>query len=238
MDQTMIVAAWSGPRNLSTAMMYSFANRPDFDAIDEPFYAAHLARTGRDHPLREAVLASQPTDPATVAERCAKDGNPHVYQKHMAHHMHPGFPMDWVDGATHIHLIRHPARVIASYGAKWRDITEADIGFAAQATLYDKLGGVVLDTSDLRQAPEIMLKSLCAEIGLPWSDTMLEWPAGPKPYDGVWAGHWYNSVHASTGFAGPEGPLPATARQDLLEAALPFYEALKSRALPSAHSAS
>ncbi|MEM7644278.1 MAG: HAD family hydrolase [Pseudomonadota bacterium] len=234
----MRIAAWSGPRNLSTAMMYSFANRPDMTALDEPFYAAHLAVTGRDHPRRDDVLASQPTDPELVSRLCATGGNPHVYQKHMAHHMHSGFPMDWADGAVHIHLIRHPARVIASYGAKWSDISEADIGFAAQAALYDKLGGLVLDTSDLRQAPETMLKKLCGEIGLPWSDAMLAWPAGPKPHDGIWASHWYNAVHASTGFAGPEGPLPETARPDLLRAALPFYEALRSRALPSSQSAS
>ncbi|MEM7711480.1 MAG: HAD family hydrolase [Pseudomonadota bacterium] len=234
----MRIAAWSGPRNLSTAMMYAFANRPDTEALDEPFYAAHLAATGRDHPLRDAVLASQSTDPAQVAALCAQGGNPHIYQKHMAHHMASGFPMAWADGAIHIHLIRHPARVLASYGAKWPDITENDIGFAAQAALYDALGGVVLDTSDLRQAPETMLKKLCAEIGLPWSDAMLSWPAGPKSCDGVWAAHWYDAVHRSTGFAGPEGPLPHAPQPDLLRAALPFYEALRARALPSVHSAS
>jgi hypothetical protein len=229
----MRIVAWSGPRNLSTAMMYAFANRPDCDALDEPFYAAYLAATGLDHPMRDAVLAAQPTDPAEVAALCARPGAPHVYQKHMAHHILHATPMGWAEGAVHVHLIRHPARVIASYGAKRAAATEADLGFAAQATLYDALGGIVLDTSDLRAAPGPMLRRLCVEIGLPWDAAMLAWPPGPKLQDGAWAPHWYGAVHASTGFAGPEGPLPDVDRPDLLRAAMPFYEALKSRALPS-----
>jgi hypothetical protein len=211
-------------------MMYSFGNRPDCTVMDEPFYAAFLARSGLDHPMRDAVLASQPTDPAVVATLCTREGKPHVYQKHMAHHM-PGMPLGWAEGAVHLHLIRHPARVIASYRAKHDALDEAAIGFAAQATLYDRLGGIVLDTSDLRRNPRGMLGKLCAEIGLPFSETMLSWPAGGHPSDGVWAAHWYDSVHRSTGFAGPEGPLPEVTRDDLLRQALPFYEALKARAL-------
>ncbi|MCK0168795.1 HAD family hydrolase [Jannaschia sp. S6380] len=235
----MRIIAWSGPRNLSTAMMYSFGNRPDFEVMDEPFYAAYLAATGLDHPMRDAVLASQPTDPAAVADGCRRGGNPHLYQKQMAHHMLPSFPLGWAEGAVHLHLIRHPARVIASYGAKRETATEADIGFAAQATLYDRFGGVVLDTADIRNNPRGMLGKLCAEIGLDWSNAMLEWPAGGHASDGVWAAHWYGAVHRSTGFAGPEGPLPQVDRDDLLAAALPFYDALKSRALrPSDQSAS
>jgi hypothetical protein len=227
----MRVIAWSGPRNLSTAMMYAFANRPDFAALDEPFYAAFLRATGLDHPMRDAVLTGQDTDPDAVASLCSRDGNPHVYQKHMAHHVLPGTPLGWAEGAVHLHLIRHPARVIASYGAKRGDATEADLGFAMQATLLDRFGGVVLDTSDLRQDPETMLKELCAAIGLPWREAMLSWPAGPRSCDGVWAPHWYDAVHRSTGFAGPEGPLPDCGRPDLLDAAMPFYEAMRARAL-------
>lgn len=234
----MRIIAWSGPRNLSTALLYSFANRPDMAGLDEPFYAAFLAATGADHPMRDAVLAAGPTDPATAAILCSRDGNPHVYQKHMAHHMVPGFPLDWAEGAAHLHLIRHPARVIASYGAKRGAADEADLGFAAQATLYDRFGGVILDTSDLRADPSGTLARLCDALGLARSDAMLAWPAGPKPFDGAWAPHWYDAAWASTGFAGPEGPLPDTDRPDLLAAAMPFYEALRSRALPSDQSAS
>ncbi len=235
----MKIVAWSGPRNLSTAMMYSFGNRPDTEVMDEPFYAAYLAATGLDHPMRDAILASQPTDPAEVARLCAATPHAHGYQKHMAHHMLPGFPMAWSDDAIHLHLIRHPARVIASYGEKRGDITEADIGFAAQATLYDRVGGIVIDTADLRNGPRAMLGRFCAEVGLAWDDAMLAWPAGDHASDGVWAAHWYGAVHRSTGFAGPEGPLPDVARDDLLNAALPFYRAMKARALrPSDQSAS
>ncbi|CUH40747.1 hypothetical protein JSE7799_03482 [Jannaschia seosinensis] len=235
----MRIVAWSGPRNLSTAMMYAFGNRPDCDVMDEPFYAAYLAATGLDHPMRDAILAAQPTDPAEVGRLCSREGSRHVYQKHMAHHMAPGFPLGWAEGAVHVHLIRHPARVIASYGAKREAATEADLGFGAQAALYDRFGGVVLDTADLRDDPPGMLAKLCAAIGLPFDPAMLSWPAGGHASDGVWASHWYGSVHRSTGFAGPEGPLPQGARPDLLRATLPFYEALKSRALePSAQSAS
>jgi hypothetical protein len=122
----MKILAWSGPRNLSTAMMYAFGNRPDFEVMDEPFYAAYLAATGLDHPMRDAILASQPTDPAAVATLCRKPPKIHSYQKHMAHHMLPDFPLDWTEGAVHLHLIRHPARVIASYGAKRDDISASE----------------------------------------------------------------------------------------------------------------
>ena len=226
----MRIAAWSGPRNLSTALMYAFGNRADCDAIDEPFYAAYLARTGLDHPMRDAVLDAQPTEPAAVAALLRRDGAPHVYQKHMAHHM-AGLPLDWAEGCVHLHLVRHPARVIASYGAKRAAMTEADLGFAAQAALYDRLGGVVLDTTALRADPDGVLRRLCAAIGLPWDPAMLAWPAGPKPFDGPWAPHWYDAVHRSTGFAGAEGPVPRVDRPDLLRAALPFYDAMRARAL-------
>ena len=225
----MRIAAWSGPRNLSTAMMYAFAARGDCAVMDEPFYAAFLAATGLDHPMRDAVLAAQPTDPDAVARLCAAEGRPHVYQKHMAHHM-AGMPLGWAEGAVHVHLIRHPARVIASYGAKHDGLSEAAIGFAAQAALYDRLGGVVVDTTRLRRDPRGVLARLCAEIGLPFTEAMLSWPAGGHPSDGVWAPHWYDAVHRSTGFAGPEGPLPAV-EGPLLRAALPFYEAMHDRAL-------
>ncbi|WGH77419.1 sulfotransferase-like domain-containing protein [Jannaschia ovalis] len=230
----MRIIAWSGPRNLSTAMMYAFGNRPDFEVMDEPFYAAYLAATGLDHPMRDAILASQPSDPATVAATCAAEPKIHSYQKHMAHHMVAGMPLSWAESAVHLHLIRHPARVIASYGAKRDTITEADIAFAAQATLYDRFGGIVIDTADLRDNPREMLQKFCVEIGLSWSDAMLSWPAGGHPSDGVWASHWYGAVHRSTGFAGPEGPLPRPDRPDLLRAALPFYDALRDRRLIAA----
>lgn len=224
----MRIAMWSGPRNLSTAMMYSFGNRADFSVMDEPFYAAYLAATGVDHPMRAEILAAQDNDPAKVAALCAQPGTPHMYMKHMPHHMLDGFPMDWAKGCVNIHLIRHPARVIASYAAKREAPSFADIGFGQQTALYDQIGGLVIDSADIRADPEGMLRKLCKAIDLPFDPAMLSWPAGARPEDGVWASHWYGAVHKSTGFAGAEGPLPILSGDEerLLEEALPHYNAL------------
>jgi hypothetical protein len=203
--------------------------------IDEPFYAAYLAATGADHPMRDAVLAGQEARPARVAALCARPRGPageaHVYQKHMAHHAVAGMPLGWAEGAAHLHLIRHPARVVASYGARRGAVGEADLGYLAQAALYDRLGGIVLAAEDVRAAPEAALRALCAALGLPWDAAMLSWPPGGRPEDGPWAPHWYGAVHRSTGFAGAEGPPPDPGRPDLMRAALPLWEALHARRL-------
>lgn len=229
----MRIAMWSGPRNLSTAMMYSFGARKDFAVWDEPFYAAYLSASGIDHPMRNAILTAGETDPALIASRCIGDipGNkPHFYQKHMPHHILEAFPLEWAEDCTNVHLIRHPARVVASYGAKRETVNLEDVGFRQQVDLYDRIGGVVVDSADIRDAPEKMLRKLCAAIDLPFDGAMLNWPAGGHPADGVWAGHWYGAVHRSTGFAGPEGPLPVLDGRELelAEAALPFYERLSA----------
>ncbi|TNF62822.1 MAG: HAD family hydrolase, partial [Rhodobacteraceae bacterium] len=175
----MKIAMWSGPRNLSTAMMYSFAARGDCAVSDEPFYAAYLAATGLDHPMRAEVLASQPGDPAAVAAAMAgpvPGGQAHWYQKHMAHHMLTGFPMGWAEGCTHVHLIRHPARVLASYAAKRENPTLEDIGFPQQQGLFSRFPGPVVDSADIRRDPAGALARLCAEIGLPFSDPLADGP--------------------------------------------------------------
>lgn len=230
----MRIAMWSGPRNLSTAMMYSFGARRDCAVWDEPFYAAYLAATGIEHPLREEVLATGETDPAKVAERCKgpiPNGKEHFYMKHMPHHMVDGFPLDWTAGCVNIHLIRHPARVVASYAVKRESVTLDDIGFRQQTALYARIGGLVVDSADIRANPRKMLGKLCAEIGLPFDEAMLSWPPGGHPADGVWAAHWYGAVHRSTGFAGPEGPMPELggSAASLAAAALPFYRELEAR---------
>ena len=221
----MRIAMWSGPRNLSTAMMYSFGNRADFAVMDEPFYAAFLQATGDDHPMRDEILAAQETDPQRVGELCAQSGRPHMYMKHMPHHMLDGFPMDWAKDCVNVHLIRHPARVIASYIAKREAPSFADIGFGQQTELFEKIGGLVIDSADIRADPEGMLRRLCKIIDLPFDPAMLKWTSGARPEDGVWASHWYGAVHNSTGFAGPEGPLPVLEddAKALLEEALPHY---------------
>lgn len=230
----MKIAMWSGPRNLSTALMYAFGSRPDCAIWDEPFYAPYLAASGADHPLRAEVLAAHESDPAKVAARCAgpiPGGKAHFYMKHMPHHMLDGFPLDWAAGCVNIHLIRHPARVIASYGQKRAEITREDIGFAQQWALYQRLGGVVIDSSDIRADPDAMLRKLCAAIGLDFSPAMLSWPKGPRAEDGAWAAHWYGAVHDSTGFAGAEGALPELSgpAAALAGEAMPYFKRLAAR---------
>lgn len=238
----MRIAMWSGPRNLSTAMMYAFAARGDCAVMDEPFYAAYLARTGLLHPMRDAILAAQPTDPARVVAQLlgpVPAQKTHFYQKHMAQHMIPGIPRDWILEVTNVFLIRHPARVAASFAAKYDRPVLADIGFVQQLDLYRYLKAegqspVVIDSADIRRDPAVMLQRLCAAIGLDFTPAMLSWPRGGHPQDGVWAPHWYGAVHASTGFAPAEGPLPALDgwRAGLARAAMPAYEALRAVALP------
>lgn len=239
---TLRIAMWSGPRNLSTAMMYSFAARGDCAAWDEPFYAAYLAATGLDHPMTAEILAAGETDPARVAARCAgpaPGGEPVFYQKHMTHHMIPGFPLEFMDACANVFLIRHPARVIASYVAKRENPSLADLGFVQQAALFDRVAQrsgkapVVVDSADIRADPAGMLDRLCAAIGLAFADAMLRWPAGPKSFDGAFAPHWYGAVHRSTGFDTAEGPVPQVGpdQQALLDAALPIYDRLRAVAI-------
>lgn len=236
------IAMWSGPRNLSTALMYAFAARPDCAVWDEPFYAAYLRLTGIDHPMRDQIIARHDSDPARVAAACAgaaPDGKPLFYQKHMTLHMIPGIDRGFMRACRNVFLIRHPARVIASYAAKRENPTLADIGFAQQAALFDEVAGwsgetpLVVDSADIRADPRGTLGRLCAALGIPFSEAMLSWPAGPKPYDGIWAAHWYPAVHRSTGFDAAEGPLPdlPPGFAGLADQALPCYERLKACAL-------
>lgn len=228
---------WSGPRNLSTALMYSFAARGDCAVVDEPFYGAYLNATGINHPMRDEVIASQSSDAATVARACLgpiPQGQGLFYQKHMTMHMIPTFDRGFIKDLTNVFLIRHPARVIASYAKKREAPTLADIGFVQQAELFDQVAQMqgaaplVVDSSDIRTRPRETLSRLCAALGIPFTENMLNWPAGPKPYDGVWAPHWYDEVWKSTGFGGAEGELPSlsAAFEDLCAAALPYYQRL------------
>lgn len=227
---TKRIAMWSGPRNLSTAMMYSFAARGDCRVVDEPFYAAYLAETGLDHPMRDAVLMSQDTRPAIVAETLIRPvSEPIFYQKHMTHHLLADWDKSWIRHVQNVFLIRHPARVVASYARKREAPVLSDLGFVQQQQVFqDAGGGIVIDSSDIRADPAAMLRKLCSALGLPWTAKMLSWPAGGHAEDGVWASHWYNAAHASTGFDDAEGALPELngAYASLADAAMPYYEAL------------
>jgi len=234
----MRIAMWSGPRNLSTAMMYSFAARADTAVWDEPFYAAYLAKTGLSHPLGQEILAAGEPVADKVVARCLgpiPNDRPVFYQKHMTHHMIDGFDRGWLSQMTNVFLIRHPARVIASYAAKRENPTLNDIGFRQQAEIYDQVCQItgqrppVIDSFEIRQNPEMALRGLCRDIGLDFDPAMLKWPKGPHADDGAWAPHWYGSVWNSTGFAGAEGGLPTLPDEfrALEAAALEFYQKLQ-----------
>lgn len=234
MDQTKRIAMWSGPRNLSTAMMYSFGGRRDSVVVDEPFYAAYLAKTGLAHPMRDKILASQSQDALVVESQLLGPVTPPVfYQKHMTQHMVEDMPIDWIGQVTNVFLIRHPARVVASYAKKREGPNLDDIGFRQQAELFDHVCAlgqmpVVIDSYDIRRDPEMMMRKLCEAIDLTWDAGMLEWPSGGHASDGVWASHWYGAVHASTGFANAEGELPLLESDyaKIAAQAMPYYDRL------------
>ncbi|HET9070059.1 MAG TPA: HAD family hydrolase, partial [Amaricoccus sp.] len=218
-ERPLRIAMWSGPRNLSTAMMRAWGNRADMAEVrDEPFYAAYLAMTGLEHPMREAVLASQPQDWRVVARDCATAPVARgrlLYQKQMTHHMLPGIDREWILGLANVFLIRAPERVLASYAAKRETVTLEDIGFVQQAELFDLVAGrtgrapPVIDAEAVRADPEGVLRRLCAALGIDFDPAMLGWPAGPRESDGVWAPHWYGAVLVSTGFTPPDPAPPA-----------------------------
>jgi hypothetical protein len=238
------IAMWSGPRNISTAMMRAFENRPDTAVVDEPFYAAYLAETGLDHPMRAEVLAAQPTDPNAVVAHLlgpVPDGKPVFYQKHMTHHMLPGFNCDWIARCRNAFLIRTPYEVLASYTEKRAAVTLADIGVVQQRELFERecerLGRAppVIEARDVLADPRGMLSALCAALGIAFSDRMLAWPAGRRASDGVWGPAWYDAVERSTGFARPgvvrRRVALGSGLQAIAAAADPHYERLARFAL-------
>jgi hypothetical protein len=233
------IAMWSGPRNISTAMMRAFENRADTAVVDEPFYAAWLMRSGADHPMREAILAAQPTDPARVTEGLTgpvPGGRRVFYQKHMAHHMTPDMDLGWMSACANVFLIRSPVDVLASYAVRRPDATLEDIGFVRQWELFereaDRLGAppAVIESTDVLADPQRALSGLCAAVSLDFDPAMLAWPAGPRDSDGVWAPAWYDAVERSTGFAPPRPPTSiedlAPGLRPIAEAAAPYYERL------------
>ena len=234
----MRIAMWSGPRNLSTAMMYSFGARSDCAVWDEPFYAAYLTATGLDHPMRAEILAAGESDAKVVAARCLgdiPDGKTVFYQKHMTHHMVSAIDRKWMNHVTNIFLIRDPAKVIASYNAKRENPTLDDIGFKQQAEIFDQIVRetgeipVVMDSDDILANPETVLRGICNHIGLSFQSNMLNWPTGGHKDDGAWASHWYKSVWGSDGFAKPAASISELSDEGsaLCEQALPYYEKLR-----------
>ena len=239
---TLRIAIWSGPRNLSTAMMRSFGRRADTFVSDEPFYGCFLKATGAGHPMRDEVIAAMDCDWASVMRTLRgdpRDGSPVWYQKHMWHHMAGPIGYDDFAGFRHAFLIREPERMIASYLRKREAARFEDFGLERQAEFFDResdrLGGAppVVDANDVLANPELVLSKLCEALGIPWHAAMLRWAPGRRDSDGVWAAHWYNAVESSTGFGPPETEpveLPADARR-LADRCRPHYERLASHRL-------
>lgn len=195
----------SGPRNISTALMYSFAQRQDTRVLDEPFYACYLAATNADHPGKDAVLASQPAEPAKVFQAIYGDWpEPVLFIKNMAHHIEQ-VGEDFSDDLVNIFLIRDPGQIITSYAQVVHTPVMRDIGIEYQFNLFKHLqekghSPIVIDSGVILDHPEPVLRKLCTACGIPFTTEMLHWPVGPKPYDGVWAKYWYGNVHQSSGF--------------------------------------
>jgi Sulfotransferase domain len=232
------IAMWSGPRNISTAMMRSFEARGDSAVTDEPFYSAYLHRTGIDHPMREEVIASQSRDPSVVAAMLigpVPDGKPIWYQKHMTLHMIEAVDRRWMAQVSNAFLIRDPAAVLASYASKRAEVTLADIGFVQQRELFEQVAErsgappPVIDAADVLAAPGRTLSALCEALKIPYTPAMLHWAPGRRATDGVWAPAWYAAVESSTGFAAPapaKAPALSTQHLRLVEQAQPHYDAL------------
>lgn len=210
-NSTRYLAMWSGPRNISTAMMRSFGNRPGTRVVDEPFYAHYLLkRPDVDHPGRDEIIQSHETDPQHVIQSLIKplaEGIQLCYQKHMCKHMIEGVPLDWMNQCTHVFLIRDPKDVVRSFSRVVPDVSQEDIGLVQQHEMFRKAqeasGEVplVVDSDDILLDPRGVLEKVCDRLNLEFMDSMLHWERGPRPYDGVWARYWYDNVNASTGFA-------------------------------------
>ena len=230
------VAMWSGPRNISTAMMRAWENRGDCAVSDEPLYAHYLDRTGLDHPAREKVIADGDTDWQRVVAALlgpVPDGAAVWYQKHMTHHLLPHMDHAWIAQLRNVLLIRDPREVVASYVKSRATVTADDIGLPQQIALYDELCTAgspppILDAGDFLRAPEIHLRALCAWLGIEFTSRMLQWPKGPRDSDGIWAPHWYAHVWESTGFEAPvEKEINLSgAAAEVAEECLPHYQRL------------
>jgi hypothetical protein len=237
---TSPICLWSGPRNVSTALMYSFAQHEGVAVVDEPLYGHYLRVTGADHPGRDDVIAAMNCDGDVVMtelmRRQAEHPRPRLFIKHMAHHL-VDIELGFLRDTCNIFLIRDPRDMLPSLSIQVPEPCLADTGLLRQWELYSDLldagqEPAILDSRELLTSPRSVLERLCEHIGLPFTPAMLSWDAGPRPEDGVWAPHWYHAVHQSTGFAPyqPKTGFPERLRT-LLEECQPWYDRLFDRAI-------
>lgn len=231
------IAMWSGPRNISTAMMRAFENRADCQVWDEPLYGPYLAATGKPHPGAAEVIADQGDDWREVVRTILgpTPGDCRLwYQKHMTHHVLADMSLDWIDGLCNCFLIRDPIQVLASYSQRRGEFDAEDLGFPQQLRLFnhvcERSGAIppVLDARDVLSNPEGVLTLLCERVNIDFDPAMLAWPAGRRDSDGVWGKYWYDAVWASTGFGvHNQKEIKLGAReQKIVDACRPCYEAL------------
>ena len=231
------IAMWSGPRNISTAMMRAWENRKDTEVVDEPLYGPYLATTGKKHAMYDEIITHQGADWRPIVEGLLHDEPAPVsiyYQKHMSHHLTDDVDLSFTDQLRNAFLIRHPNDVLASYLRKHPRATPADLGYPQQVALFNRIreqtGQVppVMASKDILLNPQSMLIRLCEALGVPFDEAMLSWPTGYRDSDGIWAEHWYNRVIESTGFAEyrPKPNRLSREEQAIADACLPYYEVL------------
>ena len=235
--KTIRIAMWSGPRNISTALLRSFENRPDTFVTDEPFYAHYLYKTGENHPLKDKVIKKGETNWDMVVKNIIGDipfGKTVWYQKHMAQHNLPGYDLKWIEKLCNIILIRHPMDVISSYIKKYEIRNILQLGYPQQFKLFNflinNIGDMptILDARDVLNNPESLLLKLCNKIDIPFYKEMLFWPSGHRESDGIWGEYWYDGVESSTGFhpyAINRYPLPAMYKE-FYEDCMEYYQHL------------
>jgi len=238
---TKRINLWSSPRNISTALLYSLAQRKDARVVDEPLYAHYLLRqpTAAKHPGRAAIIASQEGDGETVVQRMLgmEYGKPIVFFKQMTHHL-VELDLSFLDRMDNVLLIRDPRAILTSFNKVINEVTAADIGIPQQYALFQRLResgklAAVLDARLLLKNPVGVLRSLCGRLDIPFSEAMLNWEAGARPEDGVWASHWYANVHRSSGFR-PYRKKPFDLSPEMsaiARACQPAYEAMLAVAL-------
>ena len=236
------VAMWSGPRNISTAMMRAWGNRPDTAVVDEPLYAHYLHATGRAHRGAAEVIAAGPTDLGEAIGRLlgpVPGGKAVFYQKHMTHHLLPGMPRDWMRGLANCFLIRDPREMITSLLKHVPDAALPDTGYAQQVEIFELVRGwtgatpPVLDAGDVLDDPRGTLAALCARLGAEFTDGMLSWPPGLRDTDGVWAKYWYKEVETTTSFRPhrPKAERVPEAFTDLLDRCVGYYDQMYAHRL-------
>ena len=233
------ICLWSGPRNVSTAVMYSFRQRADTSVVDEPLYAHYLAASGVEHPAVQDVISAQETDGDAVIQSIVLGPSPTPVRffKHMAHHL-VDLDLSFVDEIENVLLTRDPIEMLPSLVKQVPNPTLEGTSLPMQVRLFERIAAsgrhpIVLDSRLLLEDPRAVLEALCRRLGIEFDERMLSWPAGPKPEDGVWAPHWYHNVHRSTGFepySPKTDPMPGHLI-GLLEECRPLYRRLRAHAL-------